>query len=181
MDHGASSYRRYLDGDEEAFDEILKEHWDPLVCFLKRMTLSQAAAEDIAMDVFADLIACKRKYNFKVALKTYLFMLGRSRALNFIKRSKILPTVALDEAYCIASTEAGPEEKVLSKERSEAVGEALASLPQDIREALVLTYFEGMSADEVGAVMKKNRKQVYNLLYRGKQALRATLESEDGL
>ncbi len=179
MDHGESSYRRYLDGNKEAFDEILKEYWNPLVSFLKRMVLSQAAAEDIAMDVFADLIAQPRKYNFKTALKTYLFMLGRSRALNYIKRNRIVPTVPLEDAFALFSPDAGPEEKVLSQERAEAVNKALNDLPRDMRDALVLTYFENLSAEEVGAVMKKNRKQVYNLLYRGKQALRATLESED--
>ncbi len=181
MDHGASSYRRYLDGDEEAFDEILKEYWNPLVCFLRRMVGSEATAEDIAMDVFADLIADKRKYNFKVSLKTYLYMLGRSRALNLIKRNRIVPTVPLEEAYQLPSQDAGPEEKLLCKARSQAVTKALNELPQDIRDALALTYYENLSAEEVGAVMKKNRKQVYNLLYRGKQALRATLESEDVL
>lgn len=179
MDNGASSYRRYLDGDEEAFDEILKEYWNPLVCFLARMVQSQATAEDLAMDVFAELIAQPRKYNFKSPLKTYLYMLGRCRALNYIKRSRIVPTQPLEDNAPLLSRDAQPEDAMLSKERSKAVANALGALPRDIRDALELTYFEGLSAEEVGAVMRKSRKQVYNLLYRGKKALRAMLESED--
>ncbi len=178
MDHGASSYRRYLDGNEEAFDEILKEYWAPLVSFLGRMVGVTAAAEDIAMDVFADLIADRKKYNFKVSLKTYLYMLGRSRALNYIKRNRIVPTVPLEDVFSLPSLEPGPEAKLLSRERSQAVGNAMSELKPDLRDALVLTYWEGLSCEDAAKVMKKSRKQVYNLLYRAKAQLRAALESE---
>ena len=45
MDHGASSYRRYLQGDEDAFAEIVKEYFDHLVFFIYRITRDYAAAE----------------------------------------------------------------------------------------------------------------------------------------
>lgn len=85
MDNGASSYRRFLEGDESAFDEIMKELFDGLVFFIDRYVHDIHAAEDIAIDAFSDLVVNKHRYNFKVTLKTYLFMLGRSRALNYIK------------------------------------------------------------------------------------------------
>ena len=56
MDHGASSYRRYLDGDEAAFDELVTEYFESLVLFLTGYVREKAVAEDIAMDAFADLI-----------------------------------------------------------------------------------------------------------------------------
>ena len=90
MDNGASSYRRFLEGDESAFDEIMKELFDGLVFFIDRYVHDIHAAEDIAIDAFSDLVVNKHRYNFKVTLKTYLFMLGRSRALNYIKRRKSL-------------------------------------------------------------------------------------------
>ena len=90
MDNGASSYRRFLDGDESAFHEIMEELFDGLVFFIDRYVHDIHAAEDIAIDAFSDLVVNKHRYNFKVTLKTYLFMLGRSRALNYIKRRKSL-------------------------------------------------------------------------------------------
>jgi RNA polymerase sigma-70 factor (ECF subfamily) len=80
MDNGACSYRRFLDGDEEAFDEIVKEYFDSLVFFINGYVSDFQAAEDIAIDTFSDLIVNKKRYNFKVTLKTYLFMLAKSRA-----------------------------------------------------------------------------------------------------
>lgn len=179
MDHGASSYRRYLCGDEEAFAEIVKEYFDHLAFFIQRYVKDLAAAEDITMDVFAWLIVHKNRYNFSVSLKTYLFMLGRSRALDYIKRQGKLQTAELSEVAEVADPGPSPEEMLLQDERKRAIRRALAGLSEEMRLAVHLSYFEDMSAEEVAKVLKKNRKQVYNLLYRAKNALRTVLEEEE--
>ena len=81
MDNGASSYRRFLDGDEHAIDEIMEELFFPLVFFINRYVQDVPAAEDLAMDAVSELFVHPRRYNFKTSLKTYLFMLGKSREL----------------------------------------------------------------------------------------------------
>jgi RNA polymerase sigma-70 factor (ECF subfamily) len=53
---------------------------------------------------------------------------------------------------------------------------ALEGINPEYRQALHLTYFEGMSNDEVALVMNKSKKQVYNLVARGKQACREELQ-----
>ncbi len=179
MDNGASSYRRFLDGDEDAFDEIMKELFDSLVFFIDRYVHDLHAAEDIAIDAFSDLVVHPSRYHFKVTLKTYLFMLGRSRALNYIKHRKILPLVALSEAEHLPQEQDSPEEAVLSDERKRAVNTALAELPEEMRVAVHLVYFEELSYEEAAKVMKKNRKQVDNLLYRAKKELRIILGKDD--
>lgn len=178
MDHGASSYRRYLCGDEEAFAEIVEEYFDHLAFFIQRYVKDIAAAEDIAMDVFAWLIVHKKRYNFSVSLKTYLFMLGRSRALDYIKRRDKLRTADLSEIAEAADPGPTPEEMLLLDERKQAVHRAMAGLSREMRLAVHLSYFEDLSAEEVGKVLKKSRKQVYNLLYRAKNTLRTVLEEE---
>ena len=178
MDYGASSYRRYLSGDEEAFTEIVKEYFDNLVFFIQRYVGDYAAAEDIAMDVFAWIIVHKNRYNFSVSLKTYLFMLGRSRALDYIKHRNKLPVTPLCD---VTNADPGPslEEMLLTDAQKQALHKAMETLPQEMRLAVHLTYFESLAADEVAKVLKKNRKQVYNLLYRAKAALRTVLEEEE--
>lgn len=178
MDNGASSYRRYLNGDEDAFCQIVKEYFDNLVFFIDRYVQDTLAAEDIAIDVFTYLVVNKHRYNFKVSLKTYLFMLGRSRALDYIKHRSKLNIVPLTEAEQGESAEPTPEEICLADERKRAVNGALSQLSEEMRLAVHLVYFEQLSAEEAGKVMKKNRKQVYNLLYRAKETLRAILGEE---
>ena len=60
-----------------------------------------------------------------------------------------------------------------------AVNAAVAKLPEDMRVVIHLIYFEEMTYDEAAKVMKKNRKQVDNLLYRAKKELRIIL-GKDG-
>ena len=179
MDNGASSYRRFLNGDESAFDEIMKELFDNLVFFVDRYVHDIHAAEDIAIDAFSDLVVNKHRYNFKVTLKTYLFMLGRSRALNYIKHRKVINFVELTEADNISAEQETLEEIILSDERKRIVNNALNSLTDDMRVVVHLIYFEDLSYDESAKVMEKNRKQVDNLLYRAKKELRIIL-GKDG-
>ena len=179
MDNGASSYRRFLNGDESAFDDVMKELFDNLVFFVDRYVHDIHAAEDIAIDAFSDLVVNKHRYNFKVTLKTYLFMLGRSRALNYIKHRKVINFVELTEADNISAEQETLEEIILADERMRVVNNALNSLPDDMRVVVHLIYFEDLTYDEAAKVMKKNRKQVDNLLYRAKKELRIIL-GKDG-
>ena len=179
MDNGASSYRRFLNGDESAFDEIMNELFDNLVFFIDRYVHDIHAAEDIAIDAFSDLVVNKHRYNFKVTLKTYLFMLGRSRALNYIKHRKVINFVELTEADNTLAEQETLEEIILSDERKRIVNNALELLTDDMRVVVHLIYFEDLSYDEAAKVMKKNRKQVDNLLYRAKKELRIIL-GKDG-
>jgi RNA polymerase sigma-70 factor (ECF subfamily) len=179
MDNGACSYRRFLDGDESAFDEIMKELFDNLLFFIDRYVHDIHTAEDIAIDTFSDLLVHKHRYNFKVSLKTYLFMLGRSRALNYIKHRKVIDFVELSEANEVFGDQAALEDMILADERKRLVNRALRRLPEDMRVVIHLIYFEDLSYHEAAKVMKKNPKQVDNLLYRAKKELRIIL-GKDG-
>ena len=175
MDNGASSYRRFLDGDEGAFDDIMKELFRHLVLFINRYVHDVYVAEDIAMDFFSDLIVHRHRYNFKVTLKTYLFMIGRSRALDYIKHCKVLEFIELSEIRELPDDEKKLEEIVLLDERKRVVNTAIAKLSEDMRVVVHLVFFEEMTYEEAAKVMKKNRKQVDNLLYRAKKELRVIL------
>ena len=179
MDNGASIFRRFLDGDEGAFGEIMKELFRGLTFFINGFVHDIHAAEDIAIDVFSDLIVYRHRYNFKVSLKTYLYMVGRSRALDYLKHRKVIDFVALSEAHGVSDDTAALERLVLADERKRLIHKAVAKLPSDMKVAVHLIYFEEMTYEEAASVMKKSHKQVDNLLYRAKKELRIIL-GEDG-
>ena len=175
MDNGASSYRRFLDGDESAFNEIMKDLFHGLVFFVDRYVHDTHAAEDIAIDTFSDLVVHRHRYNFKVTLKTYLYMVGRSRALDYIKHRKVIGFLDLSKVQNLSDESQTLEELVIADVRKRAVNAAIAKLPEDMRVVVHLIYFEEMTYDEAARVMRKNRKQVDNLLYRAKKELRIIL------
>ncbi len=178
MDHGASSYRRFLEGDEHAFEEIVKEYRDSLTFFIHRYVQDYATAEDITIDVFMEVLVHPHRYHFQVQLKTYLFMIGRSRALDYIKhRNKIsFEEMSGDEEW--VASEQSPEDQMVAEETRRMVNEAMKQLPEDMRVAVHLVYFEGLSYEETAQVMKKRTKQVDNLLFRAKAKLRTILGEE---
>ena len=178
MDNGACSYRRFLDGDETAFDDIMKELFFSLVFFINHYVHNLHTAEDIAMDTFTDLIVHKNRYDFKTSLKTYLFMVGRSRALNYIKRSKIISFTDIADINYLIDDENLPEKSAVHNERKFLIGNAIEKLPPKMREVICLIYFDDLTYDEAARIMKKNRKQVDNLLYRAKKELYAILGDE---
>ena len=179
MDNGASSYRRFLDGDEAAFDEILRLYRDNLTFFINRYVHDLDAAEDLAIDTFMYLIVHRLRYNFRTPLKTYLFMIARSRALDYLKHRNKLGMVELSEVEGTLSDGITLEEMILLDERKQLLNRALKQLPEDMQLAVHLVYFEELTYDDAARVMKKNRKQVANLLYRAKDKLRAIL-GKDG-
>ncbi len=176
MDNGASSYRRFLEGEESAFEEILETYREGLTFFINRYVCNETEAEDIAIDVFTYILLHKHRYNFKTSFKTYLYMLGRSRALDYLRKQKRLVFTGLENAGAEATP---PEERVFRSEREKLVREAVEKLPHEMREAVELVYFEGLSYEETARIMKKTKKQIDNALYRAKEKLRAII-GKDG-
>ena len=173
LDRDAENYKNFLDGDDSAFDRLMESLFYRLVYFVDGIVGDTFAAEDIAVDVFAELIANKKRYNFKTSLKTYVFMLGKSRALNYIKHRKVLDITELSGAEGLPEEKAELEKKVLQSERERILGDALDMLPQDKRMALHLIYFEDMSYEQAARVMGVEKKYLDNLLQRAKKELRS--------
>lgn len=180
MGNGESSYRRFLDGDEKAFDEVINTYRAGLIFFIDQYLQDYHASEDIAIDAFMYLLVHKHRYNFKTSLKTYLYMIGRSKALNYLKRRKHFQMVDLDIVDGEVCDSAELEKTLIEDENNRRLHQELKKLPDDIREAIHLVYFESLSYEEAGKVMKKNRKQIDNLIFRGKKELKSIFEGEGG-
>lgn len=178
MDNGAEQYRRYLDGDTEAFDKIVDDMFHKLVFFINRYVQDYHTAEDIAIDTFVDLFAYKYRYNFRVSLKTYVFMVGRSHALTYLRNHKRRrQQLFADVGELIGEQEA--DNPLLKTEQTLILSKAIDQLPRDMRSAVHLVYFEDLSYEEAGRIMRKSAKQVDNLLYRARKALKEILQDEE--
>lgn len=177
MDNGASSYRHFLEGDDNAFSEILDLYRDNLIFFINRTVNNLSVAEELAADTFAELIE-NRRYNFTVKFKTYLFAIAHNKAVSYIRHQSRYTMLALEDVEDKSAEYVDFEEGLLCDERKKAVHGALGKLGNDYRQVLHLVYFEEMSYDDAARIMKKSRKQIDNLVYRGKIALRTILEKE---
>ena len=177
LGNGESSYRRFLDGDESAFGEILDMYSENLIFFINRYVGNVAVAQELSEDVFVEILLHKRRYNFKTSLKTYLFTIGRNKAVSYLRRCARRPECAYEYVEN-ESDRKNLEDEFIRKERERELHRAINTLNDDYKTVLHLIYFEDMSYEQAATVMKKNKKQIENLAYRARQALKKELERE---
>ncbi len=182
MDNGVSSYRRFQNGDQDAFVEIVDMYRENLMLFLYRFVCDMNTAEDLAEDVFVEILLHPKRFHFQCSLKTWLFTIGRNKAVSHIRKQSKITYLHPADAGQLMEEGSRPheslEEVVLQSEEKQALSRAMDRLTDDYRAALHLVYFEEMTYEEAGRIMKKSRKQIENLVYRGKQSLRKMLKEE---
>lgn len=176
MDNGASSYRHFLEGDENAFSEILDMYRDNLIFFINRTVNNLSISEEIAADAFSELLVHPKRYDFSVSLKTYIFAIAHNKMVSYIRKASRFAMVTYDEAPAKSLEYASFEENIIKEEQKRILHNALLELPEDYRTALHLVYFDDMSYADAAKVMRKNVKQITNLVYRAKNSLRSILE-----
>ena len=127
-------YKEFLLGNNESFEEIVKRHKNSIIYFIERQTvivnvselikISIDIAEDLAQDVFLYVLIHKKNYRFEYSLKTYLYTIAKSKALNYIKREKRIVAIDEKEYENIKDVEE-LEEKVFKNERAENLKNAI--------------------------------------------------------
>lgn len=178
MDIGASSYRRYLDGDDNGIVEIIKMYSDGMTLFINGYVKNIFVSEDLAEDVFFLLAAKKPHFNGKSSFKTWLYAIARNKALDYLRHSSKHISDSFDAlGNCIAE-QTSAEKAYLIKERSITIHNTLKKINPDYAHVLYLIYFEGFSNKEAAKIMKKSTRQIENLVYRAKKALREELKKE---
>ena len=175
MDNGASSYRRFLDGDDSALTQIVADYKDGLILYINGYVRNLHTAEELMEETFFRIIVKRPRFFAKYSFKTWLYTIARNIAVDYIrKNSRLLPLS--DCEFDAASDEEAPLAQLIREERKIAVHRALQKLKPEYRDALFLTYFAQLKNAETAKVMGKSKSQVEMLIYRGKKALKSELE-----
>jgi RNA polymerase sigma factor (sigma-70 family) len=172
VDTDEELYGRYLAGDEDALRLLLERYREGLTRFLTGIVGNEQDAEELMMDAFAALLATEKRFAGRSSFKTWLFAIGRHKAVSFLRRRRLFAP--------LPETASGPEpgEELFAEERHRLLFEALRTLKAEYRDALYLTYFEEMSCAQTARVLGKTERQTSDILYRAKQALRRALGRE---
>ena len=178
MDNGASSYRRYLSGDDNGIVEIVTAYKDGLILYLNGYVKNILLAEELTEETFFRIMVKKPVFFGLCSFKTWLYTIGRNTATDYLRRhSRESGTSAEEMENCVAE-ESDLERAYLREEQKLLLHRCLKKLNPDYRQVLFLVYFEGFSNEEIARILRKNQRQVRNLLYRAKQALKTELEKE---
>lgn len=175
MTDGVVCYDRYLKGDGSALESLVRIYGDALIRFSYSFLRDESAAEDVMDETFITLLVKRRHFREEKSLKAFLFKVARNKCLDYLRRDRRL--TPLDEG-AVGKLMGDAEEEAILSERNQRFYLALQELPPNYREALELFYLEGFSVEEIAAILRKNRKQVYNFLQRAKERLRKILKKE---
>ncbi len=178
MDNGASSYRRFLEGDDNGIVEIVTEYKDGLILYLNRYVNNIYVAEELMEDTFFKLIVRKPLFFNRYSFKTWLYTIARNIAIDYMRKESKTIGHPIENYEQLLIDEEKLEKSYFREERKVIVHQAMKKLKAEYCEILYLTFFEELTNAEAGKVMKKNKSQIEMLLYRAKKSLRLILEKE---
>lgn len=170
-------FQNYIDGDESALRELMERYGDSLTLYLNGYTRDFHAAEDLMIEAFARMAHARPGLSGN-SFRSYLYKTGRNLASRYhawLLRRQEFSLEDLDR-----EPESGEllENIVSTREKHRILHLCMGKLAPDLREALWLVYFEGMSYEESARVMDRKVKQLDYLLQKGKQLLREELKKE---
>jgi RNA polymerase sigma-70 factor (ECF subfamily) len=167
----------FREGDASAFDELFRRWARPVLRYLARMVRDEAAAEDLAQEVFLRVHRARERYAPDARFSTWLFTIATRLALNELRR----PARRSPHQSTHPDPDGPPVEFAAETPGADAVAEArrgarvleaaLAELPERQRAALWLTAVEGHSYAEVAMQLETTEQSVKALVHRARVAL----------
>ena len=169
-------YNEFLNGNNEAFNELISKYQHNLLYFIMRYIKSKEAAEDILQDVIVYVLEKKENYNFEYSFKTYLYMIAKSRALNYIKKQN--RCINYNEYENLYEDIEDVEDKIFTSERQIKIRNVINKMKPDYQTAIYLTQIEDMSYKDVARIMDKDIGQIKALVHNSKKKLKELLKKE---
>lgn len=171
--------RAFQQGDEQAFACLYQRHRAAIYRFLARRLASPARAEELCQDVFVALVEHATAWRGEAAVKTYLYRIAFNRLCSETRRSEYHLT-----ALPAAGERALPPEPIAAErpdvlfeahQRAQLVRQALARLPPDFRDTLVMKAYDGLSCEEIADITGVAVGTVKSRLFRAKLELKHLL------
>jgi len=172
-------------GSGTAFDWLVTHYSGSVYSLVSGMITESSDAADITQDVFLKAFRGIRSFRRGSTLKTWLYRIAVREALNhrrwLWRHHRQQDSIDKESSDCQASIEIEddsdtPYDQAASHEVQEAVRQALRSVPEVFRSAVILRDLEGMSYDEVSEILGVTSGTVKSRILRGRRLLRQILE-----
>jgi RNA polymerase sigma-70 factor (ECF subfamily) len=172
--------QRLAAGEDLALNALMSRWRDRVAAFLLRMVGDHATAMDLTQETFVRLYTSRHSYRPTAAFSTYLFHIAANLARTHARWKGRHPTVPMQNesgelAHDPVDPQPTPDDAADLKEKTALVNQAIASLPAELREALLLFTVEQMSHAEIAATLNCTAKAVEVRVYRARQAVKAAL------
>lgn len=184
--HDQADMERLAAGHDAALNDLMERHATSIFRFLCRMVGNEDDANDLAQETFVRVFKSRDSFRRGEKFSAWIYAIAANLARNHFRWRSRHPNVSLETQVgesentlgsSLPAKDAPPNELTLAAERAAAVREALAKLPEDLREAIILCEWEEQSVMNAATVLRATPKAIESRLYRARQILRQQLKT----
>lgn len=173
LDDDFSLIKNFIDGEESAFNELLKRHKEKVRNIIYITLSNTDAIDDIAQEVFITVYKHLKTFRFESQFTTWLYRITINKCKDHLRKKSIrkifLPLKDDEEHNVLGSIDEDTDIKQI-------VRNAIASLPDKLRIPIVLKDIEGFSYQEIADTMDCEIGTVKSRIFRGREALKNILK-----
>jgi RNA polymerase sigma-70 factor (ECF subfamily) len=175
---------RIAKGDEDAFEVLVDRHQTSILNLIYRFIGDRTQAKDLAQEVFIRVWQAAKTYKPEAKFTTWIYRITTNLCFNELKsarRKKWFSFNRSDEdrwnniEETLSDSAPSAEDILLEKERSRQISDALQSLPDNQRMALILKRYDDLSYQEIAQILGCSVSAVESLLVRAKRNLQKNL------
>ena len=174
--------RRAQRGDPEAFGELM----EPLEQLVWRVcwhyTGNREAAEDCGQEAMIRIWRNLGNYRGECALESWVYRIAANCCMDWLRKKKRDKSVSMEplreQGFDPADPEPGTEEQVVAKDERQRLRETIALLPEEQREALIMTQLERIPYEEAAKALGVSEGTVKSRVNRAKARLKEILSKE---
>ncbi len=174
---------RVQQGDKKAFDMLVLKYQLRVSKLVSRFLRNQSDVPDVVQEAFIKAYRALPNFRGDSAFYTWLYRIAINTAKNhLVSQSRKNPANSIDaqEAEDYGASEwlkeyASPEREALASELEATIYQAMSELPSDLREAITLREIEGLSYEDIAAVMDCPIGTVRSRIFRAREAIDSKL------
>jgi RNA polymerase sigma-70 factor (ECF subfamily) len=171
---------RALLGHQNAYATLMARHREPVFRIARHHTGDESEALDLTQETFISAFASLNRFDLDRPFRTWLLRIAINKCRDWARRRAVRRFFRmarpLDDAFDVADAAPTPEADAISRRELARIDAALAALPANLKDPLILCRIEGMSMAEAGQVLGLSEKAVETRIYRARQKLSEILE-----
>ncbi|WP_274364524.1 RNA polymerase sigma factor [Paenibacillus thermotolerans] len=174
--------REIKDGNVQLYQELVSRYERKILLFIFHMLKNsrmEHMAEDMCQETFYKAYRSLHSFReIEASFSTWLYTIARNTVLSELRKGRNGNVYLEDTAHVpLTPPETMPEQTVLRSEKVNMVREAINSLPEKQRSALILREYDGLDYQEIAGILGQTVSSVKSLLFRARASVKTQLES----
>lgn len=169
-------FKKACNGDEQAFTEFFKNHYEQLCRFAGRFVKYEDTAENIIQDLFVHIWVRGSNIDVEQNVKAYLYTSVKNLCLNYLKKSKRISSLNINSEVQTEDIKS-PEENLIKDEMFTAIHNAIENLPEKCRRIYLMKKYDELSYKEIAKILGVSVNTVKTQMKRALKSLLKQLEN----